>query len=159
MCRVGSLPNATVCAVTIELAVSLALGSLLLAITAVILTFRLVGQARLRLDEALGRLHSFDKQLKALEAGAVGLGHRVVAMEQTLLELSEGREDMMGHSGEQLAYTQAMQMFDQGADVDTVVSSCGLSNSEAQLMALVRSHLKHKTPPTAPTAGRKAAKS
>ncbi len=144
---------------TIELAVSLALGSLLLAITAIVLTFRLVGQARLRVDEALRRLHGCEKQLKALEAGAVGLGHRLVVTEQALLELSAGQDDMMGHSGEQLAYTQAMQMFDQGADVDTVVSSCGLSKSEAQLMALVRSHLKPKTPPAAPTAGRKAAKS
>lgn len=143
---------------TIELAVSLALGSLLLAVTGLIVTFRLVGQARLRLDDALRRVQASEKQIKSLEAGAVGLGHRMVSMEQTLQELSADRDDM-GQTGEQLAYTQAMQMFDQGADVDTVVSSCGLSHSEAQLMSLVRSHLKQKAATQTTSSGRKAVKS
>lgn len=97
------------------------------------------------------RQRALENELRDALRGAVGMGHRIVALEKRLGEISSanGQE----HSSvDEFAYTQAMQMLEQGADVSTVASNCGFSNSEAQLMALVQKQLKktsskHKSNP------------
>lgn len=87
------------------------------------------------------RQRALENDLRDALRGAVGMGHRIVALEKRLGEISStsGQE----HSSvDEFAYTQAMQMLEQGADVSTVASNCGFSNSEAQLMALVQKQLK-----------------
>lgn len=94
--------------------------------------------ARLNCQQQV-RIKALEQQLAVVVKGAVGVGQRILAVEKKLQNLDANRDDLQGAS-EGYAYTQAMRMFDQGADVDAVVSCCGLSSSEASLMALVRSH-------------------
>lgn len=89
------------------------------------------------------RLASIERELNDLVRGAVGMGHRIVALEKRLQAVSSNK-DGEHSSVEEFAYSQAMQMFEQGADVATVASNCGFSSSEAQLMALVQKQLKSK---------------
>lgn len=85
------------------------------------------------------RIKALEQQLAVVVKGAVGVGQRILAVEKKLQSLDADRDDLQGAS-DGYAYTQAMRMFDQGADVEAVVSCCGLSSSEASLMALVRAH-------------------
>lgn len=120
-----------------ELALGIALCSVLISAANLVALVRLQGRNRDLVETADQRVRKLEKQLTAATAGAVGIGQRIVVLEQRLNALASSREDH-DLAGDQHAYTQAVQMLDQGADVDTVVASCGLSHSEAQLMALVR---------------------
>lgn len=81
-----------------------------------------------------------EQKIGVATSGAVGMGNRIVALERKLQALQEKQENTGGV--DEFAYSQALQMFEQGADVATVASNCGFSASEAQLMALVQQQLR-----------------
>lgn len=93
------------------------------------------------------RIKALEQQLAVVVKGAVGVGQRILAVEKKLQNL-HANQDNFQEATDGFAYTQAMRMFDQGADVDAVVSCCGLSSSEASLMALVRTHQKQTPKPS-----------
>jgi len=82
------------------------------------------------------RLEKFEQRLNTATAGAIGMGQRILVLEEKLQSL----HDAAAHTpdSDSAAYTQAMQLFDCGADINTVMASCGISSSEASLMALMR---------------------
>lgn len=82
------------------------------------------------------RLVQLEKQAKLAIHGAAGLGQRILALEEKLQQLQKQTEAVDASDGA-VAYTQAMQLFEQGVDTDTVATSCGLSNAEANLMAMI----------------------
>jgi hypothetical protein len=88
-----------------------------------------------------------EQKIGVATSGAVGMGNRIVALERKLQALQEKQETIGGV--DEFAYSQALQMFEQGADVATVASNCGFSASEAQLMALVQQQLRKPVKPQA----------
>jgi|GEM_PF-1140663 len=84
-----------------------------------------------------------EQQIGIATSGAIGMGHRIVALERKLQSLQDRQDNLSGT--DTFAYSQALQMFEQGADVATVASNCGFSNSEAQLMALVQKQAKNSS--------------
>ena len=86
------------------------------------------------------RILQLEQKIGVATSGAVGMGNRIVALERKLHALQEKQENIGGV--DEFAYSQALQMFEQGADVATVASNCGFSASEAQLMALVQQQLR-----------------
>lgn len=92
-----------------------------------------------------------EQKISVATSGAVGMGNRIVALERKLQALQEKQENIGG--ADEFAYSQALQMFEQGADVATVASNCGFSASEAQLMALVQQQL--RKPAKSPTRQKK----
>lgn len=105
-----------------------------------------VRQAAAARDQIL----QLEQKIGVATSGAVGMGNRIVALERKLQALQEKQENIGGV--DEFAYNQALQMFEQGADVATVASNCGFSASEAQLMALVQKQLRK---PSNKTTGRK----
>lgn len=91
-------------------------------------------------DQQIEKLH---KQIAVTTQGGIGMGQRLLALENKLRELQAKQDEQVG--GDSFAYSQAMQMFKQGADIATVASNCGFSNSEAELMALVQKQLSKNT--------------
>lgn len=85
-----------------------------------------------------------EQQIGVATSGAMGMGQRLVALERKLQALQDRQDNLTG--ADTFAYSQALQMFEQGADVATVASNCGFSNSEAQLMALVQKQAKISGP-------------
>lgn len=88
-----------------------------------------------------------EQKIGVATSGAIGMGNRIVALERKLQRLQEKQETIGGV--DEFAYSQALQMFEQGADVATVASNCGFSASEAQLMALVQQQLRKPDKPPA----------
>jgi hypothetical protein len=109
------------------------------ALVFALLAKRQVRQVRSEYEQRLALL---EKQAKLSARGANGIGQRVVAVEKKLEVLKEKAEDVSDSEGA-LAYTQAMQLFEQGVDTDTIATSCGLSSAEANLMATLHRH-KHR---------------
>lgn len=108
----------------------------LASLGAAILIYRSAQVLVKRIEEDMDKLH---KQIAVTTQGGIGMGQRLLNLEGKLRALQSKQEDMS--SGDNFAYSQAMQMFQQGADVSTVASNCGFSNSEAELMALVQKQL------------------
>jgi Protein of unknown function (DUF2802) len=86
-------------------------------------------------------LQKMERQAQTAILGAQGMGHRILALEAKINILLEKQENIAGT--DVFAYSQAKQLFEKGADASTVAISCGLSNSEAQLMALVQKQMKN----------------
>lgn len=82
------------------------------------------------------RVAQFESKLATATAGAIGMGQRIVHLEQKLQALEQSKAAVP--DGDGALYTQAMQLFDSGADVNAVIANCGISKSEATLMALIR---------------------
>jgi uncharacterized protein YoxC len=87
------------------------------------------------------QIEKLQKQIAVTTKGSIGMGQRLLTLESKLRAL-QAKQDELGE-GDSFAYSQAMQMFKQGADIATVASSCGFSNSEAELMALVQKQLQN----------------
>lgn len=109
-----------------------------------------------QLAAARAQFGELENKINVATSGAAGMGNRIVAMERKLKALQEKQENHSVSGVDEFAYTQALQMFEQGADVATVASNCGFSASEAQLMALVQQQLRK---PAKPQARKKPAES
>lgn len=78
------------------------------------------------------------QDVRGLCAGAVGLDERIARIEQTGRRLKERQEQLeLRDQGERL-YSQAIRMVHKGCGVDELVSVCGLSPNEAEL--IIRMH-------------------
>ncbi len=102
----------------------------------------LSGRVAVKLELAAAREGHLEQEIQSMTAGSVGMGHRILALELKLSRLAEQGSSVQ--EGDGFAYTQAKQMFEQGADTETVASNCGFSSSEAKLMALVQKSLKQE---------------
>jgi hypothetical protein len=97
------------------------------------------------------RLSQLQTQVNTVSKGAIGVGKRLIEAEQRLaaamqrqlslestLESSlESRQQQPTVSSELIPYTMAERMLEQGATADSLIRQCGLSQAEAELMALV----------------------
>ncbi len=79
------------------------------------------------------------REINTTARGAYGMGQRVLLAEKRLQLLSEDHSEH--HFNQDFPVTgleKAEELLDSGVDADTVAAKCGLSRSEASLMALVR---------------------
>ncbi len=97
---------------------------------------RQVQQHKADHDRRLGQL---EKQLKVATGGALGMGQRILVLEEKLQQL-QNQNEAIGTSDGALAYAQAMKLFEQGVDANTVAASCSLSSAEVSLMAMLHNH-------------------
>ncbi len=90
--------------------------------------------AMLQRDQELATLK---EEMRALCTGAVGLDQRMASVEQRARQLKERQEQIeLREQGERL-YPQAIRMVQQGAGVDELISVCGLSRNEAELIVMM----------------------
>jgi site-specific recombinase XerD len=75
-------------------------------------------------------------ELAIVNSGAIGMGQRLIAAEKKINDLICAQDQH--NSPESLPYTQAAKLIEQGADMRQLVDRCGLSEAEAQLMAMMQ---------------------
>lgn len=101
--------------------------------------YQLVALRRLR-----KHLHSREDQttrnrddFAALCKASVGAGDHLVRLEQQVRRLTERQDQIEMRSGGDRPYTQAIQMVQNGADVSELITRCGLTRGEAELIAML----------------------
>ena len=72
--------------------------------------------------------------LSAVISAALGVGHRVEALEEKVRRQTERIEQRDLSEPLQQSYRQAMQLIDSGADIPTLVERCGVTRGEAELL-------------------------
>lgn len=90
-------------------------------------------------------LHQLQQDIKAVGAGAIGVGQRLQMVETKLTQAIDQQELLEQRDAEQLSYTQANKLCAMGASAEEVMDACGLSKAEAELVALVHRPSPHQS--------------
>lgn len=88
-------------------------------------------------------VQSLQKDVTALCAGAVNVGKHLSAMEQRVRRLHERQDQVELRDPDQRSYGHAIRLAQRGADVDELISNCGLARGEAELLLRLHSVKKH----------------
>ena len=107
-----------------------------LALACVFLILRVRGLQR-QLDQSLAAVQMLRDDFGALTAGAVGVGDRQARLEQRIKRLRERQDQFELQEPGSQPYAQAIRMVRKGADVEELVSTCGLTRGEAELIVMV----------------------
>jgi len=111
---------------------------------------RLMDKQKQQFEDRLSQLQT---QVNTVSKGAIGVGKRLIEAEQRLAaamqrqrslestvesSLESRQQQQPATAGSDLIhYTLAERMLEQGATADSLIRQCGLSQAEAELMALV----------------------
>lgn len=87
------------------------------------------------LQEELNRLK---RENKVISAGAVGVGQRIVDLEQYINDLAWRQNKQESRQSSLASYTQATKMASMGAQINDIIDSCGLSKAEAELVMVLQ---------------------
>ncbi|UTF60767.1 DUF2802 domain-containing protein [Gilvimarinus sp. DA14] len=99
---------------------------------AIVLTLQL----RKQVSRDRSELARLAKDLGGLRTGAVGMGQRILAMEESQTLQRQGSSDAVAANTR--PYTEATHLLSLGLDKDEVASRCGLSRAEASLLDALR---------------------
>jgi len=94
---------------------------------------RLRDRLRTREDQSLRQRDDFAALCKA----SVGAGDYLLRLEQQVRRLTERQDQIEMRTSGDRPYTQAIQMVQRGANVTELVSRCGLTRGEAELIAML----------------------
>lgn len=91
------------------------------------------------LEAALrGELTAMQRKLNSQASALSVLGERVLALEDYLELVGERQQQLHSDKRDPRFYQQALRLADRGLDADSLVARCGISRSEAELIASVR---------------------
>lgn len=113
-----------------------AMMTLLLSVICMLLARRLNDSDR-RLADMHGLLEQAQSDVGALCIGAVGVARRINRIEGKLRIQNERQDMLETHEPSHQVYSQAVRMAKKGADLDELVSTCGLSRGEAELIVMM----------------------
>lgn len=84
------------------------------------------------------RVQVLQTELRAVTAGAVGMGQSIAKVEQLIRRLGDRQDQLVMSDPEGRSHAHAIKIARQGASVEEVINICGLVREEAEL--LVRLH-------------------
>lgn len=87
-------------------------------------------------------LNVLRNEIRITNSGAMGMGRRLKQVEQRLNISVEKQLELENRDPGALAYNQAAKLMEMGAEVEDLVSSCGIARPEAELMALLHQEVK-----------------
>ncbi len=100
---------------------------------ALIICAWLIGRYKNKQDIQFKKLQA---NLNILTSGSLGMGQRMIALEQKINGLQSTQEEMK-QSDMDFSFSCAQKLIEQGVDSHTIAANSGLSSSEIQLMQLL----------------------
>ncbi|MCR8921685.1 DUF2802 domain-containing protein [Dasania sp. GY-MA-18] len=83
------------------------------------------------------KMAQFNRELEAVNNGAIGVGQHLIHVEKKLNTVVSEQERLLT-TAEFQPYGQAEAMAEQGVDAEQLSERFGLSESEAQLMSMIK---------------------
>lgn len=102
-------------------------------------TLRGMQSAQTRIDADIEVLR---KEITAVGQGAVGLGKRLQVLQRRQQSTERRQEDMEFKDVGNIAISHANKLVQMGAATDELMSTCGLSQAEANLVSLMHGKAK-----------------
>lgn len=85
------------------------------------------------------RVQQLEQELSALCSASVGAGDHVVVLEQQVQRIIERQNLLELRTSNDRPYSQASQLVHNGADIEELVGTCGLTHGEAELLVMMQS--------------------
>lgn len=76
----------------------------------------------------------FKSELHELRSSGIGVGRRVMTLEEQLENLKHQFEEMSLQDPDAKLYSRALKMVDLGADIDEIIKECELPQAEVELL-------------------------
>lgn len=113
---------------------------LLVAVNIALLAYNIHAARRLSCDRQRHReeIRSLNSDISALCSGATGLGNHLNDIEHQLRRLFERQDQIELRDPAEREYHNAVRLIQDGAGIDKLIATCGLTRGEAEL--LVRLH-------------------
>lgn len=124
-------------------------GVLLLMAAGLIKCLRMITQLQSAYVNAESELRALRNDITAVGRGAIGVGKRVQALQQRIQTTERRQEDLEYKDMGKVAFSHATKLVQMGAPAQELVNTCGLSQAEADLVALMHVRSKESTRPAA----------
>lgn len=123
--------------------------AVLLLLLVVVSVYALHLNTRLSLvEQRVGQqLQALQHELAVINSAAIGVGQRLINTEKKLRGAIEKQQQFETVSADQLPFNQAFAMAEKGAGARQLVEQCGLSEAEAELVALMKGAAKNAATP------------
>lgn len=116
-----------------------------ISIAALVLVLTLTRKVREQERNYAALINVLRNEIRAMNSASVGVGKRLQQVERKLNITVEKQLEIENRDPGALAYNQAAKLMEMGADVEDLVTSCGIARPEAELMALLHREI-HSTP-------------
>ncbi|MCW8884086.1 MAG: DUF2802 domain-containing protein [Motiliproteus sp.] len=117
-------------------------GIALVAIAALLLALKVNRQLQQSEQRYQALVNVLRNEIRVMNSGSFGVGRRLKQVESKLNITAEKQQELENRDPGTLAYNQAAKLMEMGAEVDDLVSSCGIARPEAELMALLHREIK-----------------
>lgn len=87
-------------------------------------------------EEAINAMQS---DISAMCSGAVGVGEHLAKLEERTQGLLQRQEEFEMQEAPEHSYRNAIKMLRNGANLDQIITDCGLARGEAELLMLNKS--------------------
>jgi len=85
------------------------------------------------------RVRQLEQELGALCSASAGAGDHVVVLEQQVQRIMERQNLLELRTSSDRPYSQASQLVHNGADIEELVGTCGMTHGEAELLVMMQS--------------------
>jgi len=120
-----------------EVMAILSIVALVVALVALGIAAYLYLQGKRWMLEAEANQRVLQADMRALATSAVGVGERVRELEQRLRQLADRQEQQALSEPASQSYQQARKLAQRGADTEELVEIYGLTQGEAELIAML----------------------
>ncbi len=96
-----------------------------------------IRQQRHCIRELEQKLEKVNEQLLMVSDSGKGVGRKVVALDQRLKATERKQKELEANDVQQVSYNEAVRLLSLGANVDDVMTTCGLSRAEADLIKVL----------------------
>ncbi len=117
-------------------------GVAMIAIAALMLAYSVYRRLRVSEQNFNALVNVLRNEICVMNSGSIGVGRRLQQVEGRLNITVEKQQELENRDPGTLAYNQAAKLMEMGADVEDLVSSCGIARPEAELMALLHREIK-----------------
>lgn len=83
-------------------------------------------------------IHVIQDDLGAMCQGALGVGEHLARLEESTQKLVQRQDHLEMQEAPERSYKQAIKMMRGGANVDQIMTDCGLARGEAELLLLTK---------------------
>ncbi len=99
--------------------------------------YRMLRRLEYRLREQGRRTRMLTDDMGSLARAALGAGDSLLRVEQQMRRLAERQDQAELHNPGERPYSQAIRLVRKGTTIEDLVSTCGLTRGEAELIAML----------------------
>lgn len=91
-------------------------------------------------------IDDLSKEINGISHGSMGIGRKALALEERINVLEEQLQQLKDNDPTGVSYQEASRLVELGAGIEDLMSNCGISRPEAELVTALSKHGIDKVP-------------